>query len=124
MSNRSHPNGKNNGDMNILELNRIALWKPKLFDELTVREAGAGRPHLVDGKVEKTIGKTYRYAKNYERGKRKFCLFVITYANNTDIAERKLDSVAKKLKASEIDEALADSNDSTFTYTNYYLEEK
>lgn len=120
----SHPNGNDNGIMNILVLNRIALWKPKLFDELTVRETGAGRQHLVDGEMKKTIAKTYRYAKNYEKSKRKFCLIVITYLNDAELVENKLDKIAKKIKASEIDVALANTTDSTFEYINYYLEDK
>lgn len=110
--------------MNILELNKIALWKPKMFDELTVREAGAGRPYFADGIMRKTIAKTYRYAKNYEKGKRKFCLIVITYLNDAEVIEGKLDKIAKKIKASEIDVALANTTDSSFAYTNYYLEDK
>lgn len=95
-----------------------------MFDELTTREAGAGRPHFKDGEMQKTIAKTYRYAKNYEKGKRKFCLIVNTYANNADVIERQLDTIAKKIKASEIDLALANTTDSSFAYINYYLEEK
>lgn len=121
----SHPNGKNNENMNnALELNRIALWRAKLFDELTVRECGAGRAYVKDNTIKKTIEKTYRYAKNYEKGKHKFCLFVITYADNADIVEQQLDSIAKKLKIADIKSALETSDDSSFTYTNYYLEEK
>lgn len=110
--------------MNTLALNQIALWKPKLFDQLTIREAGAGRPYIENKIIKKTTDKTYRYAKNYEKGKHKFCLFVITYANNADVVERQLDDVAKKLKASEIAKAVEDSTDATFTYTKYSLEEK
>lgn len=109
---------------NTLELNRIALWRAKLFDELTVRECGAGRAYVEDNTIKKTVEKTYRYAKNYEKGRHKFCLFVITYANNTDIVERQLDSIAKKIKVADIESALEASTDSDFTYTNYYLEEK
>lgn len=109
---------------NLLELNRIALWKPKLFDELTVREAGAGRPYKDGEAVKRTIGKTYRYAKNYTRGERKFCLFAITYANNATVIERALDKYAKKLKVAEIDDVLKSSTDFSFVYTNYYLEDK
>ena len=121
----SHPNRKDNGIMNNkLELNRIALWKPKLFDELTVREYGVGRAYVEDNTIKKTIDKTYRYAKNYEKGRHKFCLFVITYANNADVVERQLDKIAKKLKVADIESALETSSDSSFTYTNYYMENK
>lgn len=125
LNNPSHPSDKNNENMNNkLELNRIALWKPKLFDELTVRECGAGRPYVEDNIIKKTIAKTYRYAKNYKRGNHTYCLFVITYANNTDIVERQLDNVSKKIKVADIESALEISTDSSFNYTNYYLEEK
>lgn len=109
---------------NTLELNRIALWTPKLFDELTVRSSGAGRVYIENGTIKKTIDKTYRYAKNFEKGKHRFCLFVITYANNTDVIERQLEKVAKKLKVADIESALETSTNSSFVYTNYYLEEQ
>lgn len=95
-----------------------------MFDELTVREAGAGRPHFEDGEMKKTIAKTYRYAKNYEKSKRKFCLIVISYLNDAEVVEGKLDKIAKKIKASEIDLALANTTDSSFSYINYFLEDK
>lgn len=120
----NHPNGRNNETMNnLLELNRIALWKPKLLDELTMRETGKGRPYSDGGVIKRTTAKTYRYAKNYDKGKQKFCLFVITYTNDSSI-EGNLDKIAKKIKVAEITSALETSTDSSFTYTNYYLEEK
>lgn len=110
--------------MNILELNRIALWKPKLCDELTIRTTGAGRLYQDDKIIKKTTAKTYRYAKNYEKGNTKFCLFVISYMNKAEDAEKQLDAVAKKLKADEIEKAVSESTNSSFTYTKYFLEEK
>ena len=70
---------------NILQLNRIALWRPKLCDELTVRECGAGRPYEENHTIKRTSDKTYRYAKNYEKSGKQFCLFAFTYANNADV---------------------------------------
>lgn len=109
---------------NTLELNRIALWTPKLFDELTVRSSGAGRVYIENNTIKKTIDKTYRYAKNFEKGKHRFCLFVVSYANNTDIVERRLDKIAKQIKVADVEKALETSTNSSFVYTNYYLEEQ
>lgn len=108
---------------NTLELNRIAIWKPKLIDELTIRESGAGRPYLENKIIKRTTAKTYRYAKNYDKNGKRFCLFVISYTNDKAIEEQ-LDKIAKKIKDAEIDNALVTSTDSSFTYTNYHLENK
>ena len=107
-----------------LELNRIALWRPKFVDELTVRECGAGRPYVENHVIKKTLEKTYRYAKNYEKGKHKFCLFVITYSNDADTVVKQLDATAKKIKVSEIESVISDSEYNNFKYTDFKLEEK
>lgn len=104
------------GSMKLLELNRIAIWRPKLIDEFTIRESGAGRPYAENKILSKTTAKTYRYAKNYERDGKKFCLFVVTYSKKAKTAEKQLDKIAKKV---EIPANLSD-----FEYTNYYLEDK
>lgn len=109
--------------MNALELNRIAIWRPKLLDELTVREVGAGRPFLQDKIISKTTAKTYRYAKNYTVGKTKFCLFVVTYRNDDKI-EKELDKVAKKIDEAVAQKIALESTIASFEYTDYYLEEK
>lgn len=88
-----------------------------MLDNFTIRESGAGRPYLSENKIiSKTTAKTYRYAKNYEKDGKRFCLFVVTYSKDADSAEKQLDKIAKKIKPSD--------NLSDFEYTNFYLETK
>lgn len=104
-------------NMKLLELNRIAIWRAKLLDEFTVRESGAGRTFVENKIISKTTAKTYRYAKNYsKKDGTKFCLFVVTYSDDAAKVEKRLDSVAKKIKV--------EGNLSDFEYTKYYLEEE
>ena len=110
--------------MKTLELNRIAIWRAKLIDELTVRESGAGRPYAENHIIKKTTAKTFRYAKNYEKGGTKFCLFVITYVWDEKAVEKYLDKIAKKIDANTAKEVADNSDNSTFEYTNFYLELK
>lgn len=110
--------------MNALELNRIAIWRPKLIDELTVREAGAGRPALQDGIISKTTAKTYRFAKNYKTGETPFCLFVVSYRKGAKSIEKELDKIAKKIDEETAKKVVNAPNATSFEYTNYYLEEK
>lgn len=104
------------GIMKLLELNRIAIWRPKLLDDFTVRESGAGRTFADNKIISKTTAKTYRYAKNYEKDGIRFCLFVVSYSKNAKKAEKALDKFAKKIKPS--------GDYSDFEYTNFYLEDK
>ena len=110
--------------MKTLELNRIAIWRPKLIDELTVRESGAGRPFAENHIIKKTTAKTYRYAKNYEKKQTKFCLFVISYLADAKKAEEQLDKIAKKIDVDDAKKIVAQSTNVSFEYTNFYLEEK
>lgn len=110
--------------MKTLELNRIALWRPKLLDEFTVRESGAGRPFVQDKIISKTTKKTFRYAKNYKTGDVKFCLFVITYLDDAKVAEKRLDEVAEKIEPAVAQKVVIDSSNSNFEYTDFYMEEK
>lgn len=109
--------------MKMLELNRIAIWRPKLIDEMTIRESGAGRPFAENHIIKKTTAKTYRYAKNYDRGT-KFCLFVITYSDKAKDVEKQLDKIAKKIDLQTATSAVINSTDSSFEYLDNYLEEK
>lgn len=110
--------------MNALELNRIAIWRPKLIDELTVREAGAGRAVLQDGIISKTTAKTYRFAKNYKTGDTPFCLFAVSYRKGAKSIEKELDKIAKKIDEDVAKRVVNTSNATSFEYTDYYLEDK
>lgn len=113
--------------MKTLELNRIALWRPKLLDDFTIREAGAGRPVVENQIISKTKSKTYRYAKNYSRGKGKdkikFCLFVVSYSDDADNAEKQLDKIAKKIDIETVKEVVSESTNTNFEYTDFFLKE-
>lgn len=114
--------------MKTLELNRIALWRPKLLDDLTIREAGAGRPVVENQIISKTKSKTYRYAKNYSRGKgkdkTKFCLFVVTYSDDAESVEKQLDKIAKKIELTTARLVVLESSNTNFEYTDFYLKEE
>lgn len=100
-------------DKNQLILNQIAIWRPKLFDELTVRETAPGRLAVEDGTPIRTAKKTYRYAKNYQYKDTRYCLFFITYDDDADKAEKFLDSV--KVTAKD----LKDLNSFSYLKVNY-----
>ncbi|MBP5724407.1 MAG: hypothetical protein J6X18_12655 [Bacteroidales bacterium] len=110
--------------MKQIELNRIALWRPKLIDELTVRESGVGRIYTENHIIKKTTQKTYRYAKNYTKKAIKFCLFVLTYCDDAKGVEKQLDKIAKKIDDDFAKQVVGQSTTTTFEYTDFYLEEK
>ena len=110
--------------MKTLELNRIAIWRPKLLDDFTIRESGAGRVFAENHIIKKTTARTYRYAKNYEKDGIKFCLFVITYLADAKKAEKQLDKFAKKVDAKKAEDVVKNSSDVSFEYTDFYLEAK
>lgn len=114
--------------MNII-LDNIAIWMPKLSDELTIRSTPAGAKHqdAATNLISLTDKTIYRYAKNYKtkgRGGVKFCLFVRTYSNDTKSVEKQLDNCAAGLTADEVASAIAEANATKFTYTNKFLEVK
>lgn len=102
--------------MKTLELNRIAIWRAKPLDTFTVRESGAGRAFAENKILSKTTAVTYRYAKNYEKNKVRFCLFAVSYSDDAKKAEKRLDEVAKSIKKP--------TPNADFEWTNYYLEDK
>lgn len=110
--------------MKQIELNRIAIWRPKLLDDFTIRESGVGRIYAENKIIKKTTQKTFRYAKNYKKKGVKFCLFVLSYMNDAEKAENQLDKIAKKIDVDFAKEIVENSTDSIFEYTDYYLEEK
>lgn len=95
-----------------------------MFDDLTIRESGAGRPFAENHIIKKTTARTYRYAKNYEKKNVKFCLFVITYNADAKKIEKQLDNIAKKIDVDMAKEIVAKSTNVSFEYTDFYLEDK
>lgn len=109
--------------MNMFELNRIAIWRPKAIDSLTIREAGAGRPYIENKIISKTKKKTYRYAKNYVVGETKFCLFVNTYSKNKKQVEADLDRIALVIDEAQAQEVAIEQDFMSFKYTDYFIKE-
>lgn len=114
--------------MNII-LDNIAIWQPKLGDELTVRKTPAGVKIQKAGTnvITRTEAPIFRYAKNYKtkgRGGVRFCLFVRTYLDDEKKVEDALDAYAAEVTTKEASEAVAGSDAKHFTYTNKYLEDK
>lgn len=112
--------------MNII-LDNIAIWQPKLGDELTVRKTPAGAKIQKAGTniITRTEAPIFRYAKNYKtNGKSgvRFCLFVRTYLNDEKKIEKALDAYAAELTSKDVTAAVAGSDANHFTYTNHYLE--
>lgn len=74
--------------------------------------------------ISKTTKKTFRYAKNYEAENIKFCLFVVTYLDDAELAEKRLDEVAEQIEPAVAQKVVLDSSNSNFEYTDFYMEEK
>ena len=114
--------------MNII-LDNIAIWTPKLGDELTVRTTPAGAKHqdATTNLISLTDKTVYRYAKNYKTKGRngvRFCLFVRTYSDDAKDIEKQLDDYATKIATNEVADAIAKADSTKFVYTNKYLEVK
>jgi len=110
-------------------LDNIAIWQPKLNDQLTVRSTPPGVSYQKAGTnvLEITSKPLYRYAKNYKtEGKNgiKYCLFVRTFSTDRAAVERELDAFAEALQAEDVRPAVAGSDSVHFTYSNRYLETK
>ena len=112
--------------MNII-LGNIAIWQPKLNDQLTVRPTPPGASYQKTGTniLEIANKPLYRYAKNYKTAGEngvKYCLFVRTFSTDKDAVERELDAFAETLQAEDVRPAVAGSDSVHFTYSNHYLE--
>lgn len=90
--------------MKTLRLDEVAIWRAKPTDELTIRSNPAGRPYEDNNIIKKTEDVAFRYAKNYEKGDKKFCLFVFTYDDNAKAVEKFLDKVAKAVTVTQVKE--------------------
>lgn len=89
--------------MNVLELDRVAIWTPKAVDEFTSRKTPAGRVAFKNKVAYRTEAPTYRYAKNYEKDEKKFCLFYVSYDADEEKAEAFLNGAAEKVNVSDYD---------------------
>lgn len=111
-------------------VNKVAIWRPKLMDELTIHEHPIGTAVLDEEtnlftEVDKPL---YRYAKNYTIGKGanalKYCLFVRSFDNDSKGVEKQLDKVAKGITEEQAKGILFKPEYNDFEYLSIKLEEK
>lgn len=111
--------------MNNIEIDKIALWKAKALDELTIRESAVGRQYFDHGIGKTAEDKILRYAKNYQVKKEdesiKFCLFVFTFLSSKEKVENILDKTAEKITFDQVKEVVEKSTDVVFEYLDYYV---
>lgn len=116
------------GMINRLFLNRVAIWKPKLNDEFSVRQTPAGRVYFEHNIAKTTQSPTYRYAKNYSIGKGKnavkFCLMFITESISEKTIERFLDETAQKIDIAFAQQVAINTTNMSFEYTDFYFNEE
>lgn len=114
--------------INRLILNRVAIWKPKLNDDFSVRQSPAGRTHFEHNIAKTTQTPTYRYAKNYSIGKgksaTKFCLMILTPFQSEKTIENFLDDTAKQIDIAFAQRVAMTATDASFEYTDFYFNEE
>ncbi|WP_455677841.1 hypothetical protein [Sharpea azabuensis] len=108
-----------------LELNRLAIWQPKSLDEMTIRVSPAGRKFVKNDVVQITQNDSYRYAKNFGKGDKKFCLFIVCPKKQDEVKmEKWLNKQAKSIDEAIIQRVLLTSSETEFEYLDVYKEEK
>lgn len=113
--------------INRLILNRVAIWKPKLNDDFSVRPSPAGRTYFENGVAKISQDKLYRYAKNYKIKDNdieiKFCLFVVSPAYDLERFKKFLDEVSKNISVDIVKKVSILSN-ADFKYIDFYFNEE
>ena len=109
-------------------IDNIALWRPKINNEFTIRTSAIGTPYKDKNGGSKIARKPiYRYAKSYEvqDGEEAigFSLFVRTLSTDSKKAEKRLDEVAETITPQQARDALLEPSYSAFRYLNIYLED-
>ena len=113
--------------INKLILDRVAIWKPKLNDEFSVRQSPAGRIYFEHNIAKTTQTPTYRYAKNYTIGDKnatKFCLMILTTSEAEKTIESFLDNVAKQIDIASAQRVVMTATDTSFEYTDFYFNQE
>lgn len=106
---------------------QIAIWRPKLYDKLTISTIPAGTVYREPGSTVyvKTAVQMYRYAKNYTAGRGKnavkFCLFVRDFTEDSKSVEDQLDEVAKEIAIEQAREINSRPEYNDFDYLNEFL---
>lgn len=108
-----------------IQINQIAVWRPKRSDGVTVRDFAKGT-RVRDGKDEvRTTAITHRYFKNYETKDKtpiKYSLSVLTYDGNQEEVEKDLDRIALILTEREVKPILESKG--SFGFTDYFIKER
>lgn len=109
-------------------IDNIALWRPKINDEFTIRTSAIGTPYKdKDGNAKVARKPIYRYAKSFtvKDGEEElgFSLFVRTLSTDSKAAEKRLDDVAKTITPEQARSAVLEPSYSAFRYLNVYLED-
>lgn len=114
--------------INKLILNRVAIWRPKLNDEFSVRQSPAGRVYFEHNIAKTAQSPTFRYAKNYKIGKGKnavkFCLMVLTPSESEKAIEEFLDKTSEKIDIAFAQQVSMTATDVSFEYTDFYFNEE
>lgn len=105
-------------------LNQVALWRSCGATELNKRFSPVGEKYReVDNPIYKISDKPLiRYAKDYEKDKIKFCLFIRTMNEDDKNIEKLLDKTAKSIKKEDLLEALAINMDMELTYLDVFYQ--
>lgn len=109
---------------------QIAIWRPKLYDKLTISKIPAGTVYREPGSQAyvKSEAVMYRYAKNYTVGHGKnavkFCLFARDFTENSKSVENQLDEAAKDITTEQAREINSRPDYNSFDYLNKFIKEE
>lgn len=104
-------------------IDKIAIWRENLNDKFSVRKIPANTRYRDDvtGIYLISDKPMFRYAKNYKKGKTKFCLFVRTFREDASAIEVELDKIAKTIDEEYAKKINAISSIENFEYLNERL---
>lgn len=108
-------------------LDRVAIWRPKNNDSLSVRYDKPGRAYFKNNVRHLSDKPIIRYAKNYSIGKgknaTKFCLFIMSFEESRKLIESYLDGVAKDIDKSFVQKILMSDDKMDFEWLDEYYKE-
>lgn len=104
-------------------INRIAIWRANFSDKFSVRQIPKNTKYLDEKSGVYVISDEvmYRYAKNYTKGKTKYCLFVRTFRDDKAGIESELDKVAKTITEDYAKKINALATIENFEYLDKYV---
>lgn len=107
-------------------LNQIAIWKPCLAKELSIRKSPKGERYREPGGMiyKQAAEPLVRYSKCYAVDGVEFSLFVRTFCEDKGKVEAALDYYAAKITKEYCLNAVAKADMQNFEYTPFVLEDK